>query len=110
MAQPTYKARKQNIPSWKRGGIGADSLSDQAANTPTQTSSPHLTSWSVIVHPYRGPAEGLDVTDALINAIAERLTQSVGGNEKLNLLEAERLLEQLLLDSSPNKSIEGNET
>jgi hypothetical protein len=52
--------------------------------------------WSVVIHPYFGPPEGLDVTGALIDAVARELQTRYGGNEQLNRLEAERLLEDAI--------------
>jgi hypothetical protein len=46
----------------------------------------------IIVHPTLGPQNGLDVTDALVGALANELLRVHGGNHVLNWIEAERLL------------------
>ena len=46
----------------------------------------------IVIRPFFGPQEGLDVTDILIEAVAHELGQRFGGNKMLNHLEAERLL------------------
>lgn len=46
----------------------------------------------VVVRPELGPPEGIDVTDAVVRAVARELTERLGGNEALNTLEAERLV------------------
>jgi hypothetical protein len=47
----------------------------------------------ITIHPFHGPAEGVDVTDALVSAIALVLWKLQGGNEPVNRLEAIVLLE-----------------
>lgn len=59
---------------------------------PTQTPSPRR--W--IVRPAHGPADGIDITDAVIRTIAGALNERMGGNDVLNQLEAERLLARAL--------------
>ena len=49
-----------------------------------------------IVRPILGPAEGLDVTDAVVSAIASELRRLHAGNDVLNRIEAERLLQRAL--------------
>ena len=46
----------------------------------------------IVIRPFFGPTEGLDITDILIAAVARELSRRYGGNEPLNRLEAERLL------------------
>jgi hypothetical protein len=48
------------------------------------------------IHPFHGPAEGVDVTDALVGAIALVLWRLHGGNEPVNRLEALVLLERAM--------------
>lgn len=50
----------------------------------------------VTIHPFHGPAEGVDVTDALVGAIALVLWKLHGGNEPVNRLEATVLLERAI--------------
>ena len=50
----------------------------------------------VTFYPFHGPAEGVDVTDALVSAIALVLWKLQGGNEPVNRLEASVLLERAL--------------
>lgn len=50
----------------------------------------------IVVHPFLGPEEGLDITDALVAALATELDRAYGGNETLNRLEAERLLLEVI--------------
>lgn len=52
-----------------------------------------------VVRPLAGPPEGIDMTRALVAAIAFELWQRDGGNAVLNWLEAERLLEGALFRS-----------
>ena len=47
------------------------------------------------IAPLLADGQQLDVTDAMIDAIARELQMKVGGNAVLNRLEAERLLEAL---------------
>ena len=46
----------------------------------------------IVIRPFFGPTEGLDITDVLIAAVSRELSRRYGGNEQLNRLEAERLL------------------
>lgn len=50
----------------------------------------------VTIHPFHGPAEGVDVTDALVDAIAHVLWKLHGGNEPVNRVEAIVLLERAM--------------
>lgn len=50
----------------------------------------------VTIHPFHGPAEGVDVTDALVDAVALVLWKLQGGNEPINRLEAAVLLERAM--------------
>ena len=50
----------------------------------------------VTIHPFHGPAEGVDVTDVLVAAIALVLWKLHGGNEPVNRLEATVLLERAM--------------
>lgn len=50
----------------------------------------------VRIHPFHGPVEGVDVTDALVGAIALVLWKLHGGNDAVNRLEAAVLLERAL--------------
>jgi hypothetical protein len=51
----------------------------------------------VVVYPVHGPDEGVDVTEALVEAIAMILWKLQGGNEPVNRLEAEMLLERAMV-------------
>lgn len=53
-----------------------------------------------IVRPAHGPADGIDVTNAVIRTIAGAITERMGGNDVLNQLEAERLLARALWANS----------
>lgn len=53
-----------------------------------------------IVRPLQDPDSVLDVTDAVIDAIARRLAAAFGGNDVLNRLEAAAHLESLLRNQS----------
>ena len=50
----------------------------------------------VTIHPFHGPAEGVDVTEALVGAVALVLWKLQGGNEPVNRLEASVLLERAI--------------
>ena len=50
----------------------------------------------VTIHPFHGPAEGVDVTDPLVGAIALVLWKLHGGNEPVNRVEATVLLERAM--------------
>jgi hypothetical protein len=50
----------------------------------------------VTIYPFHGPAEGVDVTDALVHAVALVLWKLHGGNEPVNRLEAAVLLERAM--------------
>jgi hypothetical protein len=54
----------------------------------------------VVVYPVHGPDEGVDVTKALVDAIAMILWKLQGGNEPVNRLEAEMLLEHAMASRS----------
>lgn len=53
-------------------------------------------SFRVTIHPFHGPADGVDVTDALVDAIAHVLWKLQGGNEPVNRVEAIVLLERAM--------------
>jgi hypothetical protein len=53
-----------------------------------------------IVRPLQDPDSVLDVTDAVIDAVARRLAAAFGGNDVLNRLEAAAHLESLLRNQS----------
>jgi hypothetical protein len=50
----------------------------------------------VTIHPLHGPTEGVDVTDALVGAVALVLWKLQGGNDPVNRLEATVLLERAM--------------
>lgn len=50
----------------------------------------------IVIRPVLDPRQELDLTHRLTAAIAEELWRTCGGNERLNWLEAERHLEQLI--------------
>jgi hypothetical protein len=50
----------------------------------------------VVIYPVHGPDEGVDVTEALVEAIAMVLWKLQGGNEPVNRLEATVLLERAM--------------
>jgi hypothetical protein len=72
-----------------------DSRSDAAARDCPPARSPRAP-YRVTIHPFHGPAEGVDVTDALVGAIALVLWKLHGGNEPVNRLEALVLLERAM--------------
>jgi hypothetical protein len=52
----------------------------------------------VIIYPFHGPQEGVDVTNALVDTIAMILWKLQGGNDPVNRLEAGMLLERAFAD------------
>lgn len=52
--------------------------------------------FNVVIYPVHGPDEGIDVTSALVDAIAMILWKLHGGNEPVNRLEAVMLLERAM--------------
>jgi hypothetical protein len=54
----------------------------------------------VVIYPVHGPDEGIDVTKSLVEAIAMILWKLQGGNEPVNRLEAEMLLERAMVNRS----------
>lgn len=50
----------------------------------------------ITIYPFHGPREGVDVTDALVDAIAQVLWKLQGGNEPVNRVEAIILLERAM--------------
>jgi hypothetical protein len=54
----------------------------------------------VVIYPVHGPDEGVDVTMALVETIAMILWKLQGGNEPVNRLEAEMLLEKAMVNRS----------
>src|SRR5262245_54199637 len=50
----------------------------------------------IVLRPMLGPRQGLDVTEAVTRAIAQELWNMHGGNDVMNWLEAERLLNEFL--------------
>jgi hypothetical protein len=60
-----------------------------------------------IVRPLQDPDSVLDVTDAVIDAVARRLALAFGGNDVLNRLEAAAHLESLLRNQSGALRVHG---
>lgn len=52
------------------------------------------------VRPFLGDGTTIDVTDTVIAAIAAELGRRFGGNAVLNLIEARRLLDELLANGA----------
>ena len=50
----------------------------------------------VVIYPFHGPNEGIDIADALLDTIAMILWKLQGGNEPVNRLEASVLLERAM--------------
>jgi hypothetical protein len=50
----------------------------------------------LVIRPISEPAQMVDVTDCVVRVIAEELQRAVGGNQILNMLEAERAVQSLL--------------
>ena len=50
----------------------------------------------IVIRPTLGPVEGLDVTEAVVRAVAAELSRHHAGNDVLNWLEAEALIGALL--------------
>ncbi len=71
------------------------SRSDAGARDRPQAGSPRAP-FRVTIHPFHGPAAGVDVTDALVGAIALVLWKLHGGNEPVNRVEAVVLLERAM--------------
>ena len=71
------------------------SRSDAGARDCPQAGSPGAP-FRITIHPFHGPTEGVDVTDALVGAIALVLWKLHGGNEPVNRLEALVLLERAM--------------
>ena len=55
----------------------------------------------LVIHPISEPTHAVDVTDRVVRVIAEELQRSVGGNQVLNMLEAERAVQTLLSGGAP---------
>jgi len=53
----------------------------------------------VVIYPVHGPDEGVDVTETLVETIAMILWKLQGGNEPVNRLEAEMLLEKAMVNA-----------
>jgi hypothetical protein len=53
----------------------------------------------IVLKPYLGPREGLDVTEAITRTVAQELWKLHGGNDVMNWLEAERLVQEFFSDS-----------
>ena len=51
----------------------------------------------IVIRPLSEPRRRVDVTDVVVQAIATHLGRLYGGNDVLNKLEAERLLQDALL-------------
>ncbi len=64
---------------------------DDRARTASQSSA-----FRIVIHPFHGPREGVDVTDAIVDTVAQVLWKRQGGNEPVNQLEARVLLEQVM--------------
>lgn len=80
-------------------GNGEQASADRTiAHSPFTIASADSSVLRIIVHPYEGPRGGVDVTDTVVGAIAERLWNMFGGNDVLNWLEAERLLQDALVN------------
>lgn len=60
-----------------------------AAAVPSRTQAPRT---RLVLHPTLGPPEGVDLTEAIIGAVAAELWKRFGGNDVVNWLEAERLV------------------
>lgn len=58
----------------------------------------------VVLSPMFGTEGGLDVTESLISAIAHELWESKGGNDKLNWIEAEALLNSVMQSNDHNEN------
>lgn len=70
--------------------VDADRTDDGAASA----SQPNA--FRIVIYPFHGPNEGVDVTDVLIDAVAQVLWKLQGGNEPVNQLEARVLLERAM--------------
>jgi hypothetical protein len=57
---------------------------------------PQPNAFRIVIHPFHGPSEGVDITDALVDAVVQVLWKLQGGNEPVNQLEARVLLEQAI--------------
>ena len=50
----------------------------------------------IVVRPMADPTREIDVTGAMVEAIARELARHCGGNEQVNLMEAERHLSSIV--------------
>lgn len=50
----------------------------------------------IVIHPFHSPDKGVDVTQVLVDAVAQVLWKLQGGNEPVNQLEARVLLERAM--------------
>ena len=94
---------KLRVPSGRSGLEPAPAAKGQQPTSETAVKLRRVTAGSIpatnrhaerriVIRPFFGPMEGLDVTDVLVSAVARELSRQYGGNEALNRLEAERLL------------------
>ena len=61
----------------------------------------------IAFRPISDPSAELDVTDAVVTAVAHQLGRALGGNDALNRLEAEHQLARLLSSSGTPGAPEG---
>lgn len=58
----------------------------------------------IFIRPFRDAAHPIDVTDALVEAVARELGRRCGGNAVLNRLEAAAQIEQVLVEGTRVRS------
>ncbi len=75
-----------------------------------QRDQPHAPSnvHRLLVRPIAQPKRSIDATEAMTRAIAHCLWEQVGGNDALNWLEAERLVQEMLRRFSGNDAAVGS--
>lgn len=61
----------------------------------------------IVLRPALNPREEIDVTEALVAAIAAELARRCGGNDQLNWLEAERHLRCIVGGEAPGAESTG---
>jgi len=86
--------------------VSSDELSEQSQTPESEgevTPSARLTASTpmrLIIRPMFGPPAGIDITHRVVTLIAQELWRLHGGNDVVNWLEAERLLDQAILHAA----------
>lgn len=84
--------------------VSSDELPEQSQSPGGEvTPSARLTASTpmrLIIRPMFGPSAGIDITHRVVTLIAQELWRLHGGNDVVNWLEAERLLDQAILHAA----------